>query len=144
MKKALALTSDPEVIASICHNLAVINYYEIQYHNDTLNDDSKEQEQLNKFALVEQQLREEGREDQIKNYDPKTGRLSMRVADIAESKQAKQLRKEKLDSLRIKLKEMGVDPDKSNNKLLPWNRKKHRNILMLTEKYDVNNIFNYF
>lgn len=117
-----------------------MNYYEIQYHNDTLDDNSAEQLQLDKLAIAEQHLKEEGKEDQLENYDPETGVLSMRVADMTETKEAKQMRKQKLDSLRMKLKVMGIDPDKANNKILPWNRKKQRSLLLLTEKYEVSQI----
>ena len=82
LKKALALTKSPKLIAIICHNLAVMNYYEISFHNDKLNENLDQDKINKKIAQTEMIYNELGLEDKIKTGEHKDGMIHIKATDL--------------------------------------------------------------
>lgn len=53
LKKALGMAQNSKITAIILHNLAVMNYYEINYHNDRIVGGQDLDEKYKKIAIAE-------------------------------------------------------------------------------------------
>jgi hypothetical protein len=53
LKKALGMTKNHKIISIIMHNLAIMNYFELSYHNEKVTGSENLDEKHKKMALAE-------------------------------------------------------------------------------------------
>lgn len=81
-KKAIAFSKSSKVISAVCHNLAIVNYYEIMAHNEAKTAKNAETVDYEKMALAEHLYKQAGMEDKIKEGKHTSGKVEMKVSDI--------------------------------------------------------------